>query len=58
MFGKKIYQLNPIKFKQIIKNPIQYDSNPSHSYYFHNFYLIAEILIEEKDITSFQSLAK
>lgn len=58
MFGKKIYQLNPIKFKQIIKNPIQYDSNPTHSYYFHNFYLIAEILIEEKDITSFQSLAK
>ena len=58
MFGKKIYQLNPIKFKQIIKNAIQYDSNPSDSYYFCNFYLIAEILIEEKDITSFQLLAK
>ena len=58
MFGKKIYQLNPVKFKQIIKNSIQFGSNPSDSYYFCNFDLIAEILIEEKDITSFQLLAK
>ena len=58
MFGKKIYQLNPIKFKQIIKNSIQFSSNPNSSYYFCNFDLIAEILIEEKDITSFQLLAK
>ena len=58
MFGKKIYQLNPIKFKQIIKNSIQFSSNPNDSYYFCNFDLIAEILIEEKDIASFQLLAK